>query len=98
MHFSKELLKKLEALTRIRMEENQTALTLSKLEKIFSDFSLLQNAPVQHLEPLFHFSESLPLREDDPIKPLERSQLLANAPASTEVYYRIPSFLGEGTP
>ena len=98
MQFTRDLLIKLERLTRIRMPESQAALTLSKLEKIFADFALLESAPVEGLEPLFHFSESLPLRSDEPTPALDRSTLLANAPAATEVYYSIPSFMGEGAP
>jgi aspartyl/glutamyl-tRNA(Asn/Gln) amidotransferase C subunit len=92
------VLRKLEKLTRIKIPASEEATVLRKLDKILKDFELLQKAPVEGLEPLFYFSESMPLREDHGECALSADKLLQNAPSSTGEHYKIPSFLGDVAP
>lgn len=93
-----DLLKKLEQLSRISVPSNGQSAVLEKIGNILADFSLLQNAPVGHLEPLFHYSSSMLLREDVPEKALSTSSLMQNTPHTDGIHYLVPSFIGEGEP
>ena len=82
-------------LARIEMNEKDLVSVRKKFSAILDYFKILEEADTNGVQPLFHASERMELRADIPQAPLNRDDLLANAPDAFENCFRIPKVVGE---
>ncbi len=85
---------KVAKLARLRMDESEYPQMQLKLQNILKHFEILQDLNTDGVEPLFHMVDSMPLREDVAEAPLNKEELLKNAPDSFEDCFRIPRVMG----
>ena len=85
---------KIAQLARIRLEDSQVEGVQKKFTAILDYFEFLKEANTEGVAPMFHAAEKMPLREDVPEAPLDRTALLANAPDQSENCYQLPKVVG----
>jgi len=85
---------KIAKLARIRIREEELSKVEAKFTAILESFQFLSEAETEGVEPMFHAMDSLKLRVDEPEEPLDRGELLRNAPDQFEGSFRIPRVVG----
>jgi len=88
MELSPELLRKLEALARIRLSPEEEALLLKDLKRILDFVDALPRVEEGEAEEAWGR-----LREDEPRPSLPREEALALAPEAEEGFFRVPPVL-----
>lgn len=83
-------------LARLELSPEEKAEYEASLAAILEAFSILREAPVDHLEPLFSVGPaSLRLRDDEVQPPPGREVMLQDVPDRFQHYIRVPSPLAE---
>jgi aspartyl-tRNA(Asn)/glutamyl-tRNA(Gln) amidotransferase subunit C len=78
-------------LSRIKLDDSQTALMQNELGKILEYMEVLQNVDTEGVEPLSHvFSVTNVTRPDEVTGHFERERLLQNAPDRTDEAFVVP--------
>ncbi|NCN26665.1 Asp-tRNA(Asn)/Glu-tRNA(Gln) amidotransferase subunit GatC [bacterium] len=87
--------KKVAELARINVNQEQEAELKLALTQILKHFEGLKNVNTDEVEPLFHFQDQMPLREDLAEEALKQEELLKNAPNHVDGCFRIPKVIGD---
>jgi aspartyl-tRNA(Asn)/glutamyl-tRNA(Gln) amidotransferase subunit C len=87
-------LKKAANLACLELNDEDAGLKADQLKGIVSAFASLKEVASGDLEPLYHLSAELRLREDEAEAPLSVEELVRNAPESEGDLFRIPQLLG----
>lgn len=82
-------------LARIEIDEKDLEGVRKKFSAVLDYFKILEEADTNGVQPLFHASERMELRPDIAEAPLNRGDILANAPDAFENCFRIPKVVGE---
>ena len=82
-------------LARIRLEEGDKSKIEKKITDILEHFNQLEKLNTQNVNPFFHASPEMTLRDDIPEAPLPIDDIIKNAPDSYESCFRIPKVVGE---
>ena len=82
-------------LSRIALSDSEIEQAKVDLSTIFDHISLLRTVNTDGIEPLDHPTELLNRDRDDSVgETLSQEQVLANAPAVTDVFFDVPKVLG----
>ena len=82
-------------LSRIALSDSEIEQAKVDLRTIFDHISLLRTVNTDGIEPLDHPTELLNRGRDDSVgETLSQEQVLANAPAVTDVFFDVPKVLG----
>tara|TARA_B110001454_G_C12321955_1_gene268191 strand:- start:31 stop:333 length:303 start_codon:yes stop_codon:yes gene_type:complete len=82
-------------LSRIALSDSEIEQAKVDLSAIFDHISLLRTVNIDGIEPLDHPTELLNRDRDDSVgETLSQEQVLANAPAVTDVFFDVPKVLG----
>jgi len=89
------LLKKLEKLSSLKLEESEKEKMKSDISQMIEFVQNLNDIDVSNIEATFStVTGGTPLREDEPIQNLELSKsILKNAPKSEDSYFVVPKIL-----
>ncbi|AWR97809.1 Asp-tRNA(Asn) amidotransferase subunit GatC [Acidianus sulfidivorans JP7] len=90
-----ELIKKLQRLALIEINENEAKLLKDDISKILAFFDKINELNLDNVEPLFHPIPTGKLRKDEIIKPLSRDEALSNVKRKENGYIIGPSTVGE---
>ena len=83
------------SLSRLSFSDSEISKAKDDLNSIFKHINLLQTIDTSKVEPLDHPTELIDqFREDKPGKSFSQEQVLANAPASNDVFFDVPKVLG----
>lgn len=95
MSISREQVKHLAKLARLKLPESEIAGLEKDLNAILAYFDQLQKVDVSNIEPMIHPVEGGNLLEDDvPHQCLPREVVLRDAPERTEEFFKLPRVLG----
>lgn len=84
------------ALAKLSFTDKEKATLVSQLNEILRYMEQLNALDTENVEPLSHvIPTGNVLREDDPRPSLDRNEALANAPAKTEKFFRVPKVIGD---
>ena len=90
MQIDKDLILKLEKLSRLQLSEEERVKIQQDLNKILGMVEKLQELDLSKVEPLVYISEEVNvLREDEVKNQVQREAALANAPDRNEQYFKI---------
>ncbi|MEM0064068.1 MAG: Asp-tRNA(Asn) amidotransferase subunit GatC [Metallosphaera sp.] len=92
-----ELIRKLERLALISLNEEERKEFLKDLNKILEFFNKIDELNLEGVEPMFHPISSGKLRDDKVEPPLPRDEALLNARKKKDGYIIGPSTLGGST-
>jgi aspartyl-tRNA(Asn)/glutamyl-tRNA(Gln) amidotransferase subunit C len=81
-------------LARIHLDDSEVEKVATKFTAVMEFFKFLSEAQTEGVVPMFHAAEKMELRADEPEAPLDREELLRNAPDRTDGCFRIPKVLG----
>ena len=91
MKITRELIRHLEELARIELDEAEREAMRADLEKILAYFEKLSEAELEGLEELARPVETgARMREDVPGEDLPREEALMNAPEREDGYFKVP--------
>ena len=94
MKIDKDLVLKLEKLSRLELSETEREQIQSDLNKILKMVEKLDELDTKNVEPLLHVSEGQNvLREDEIKNQISREEALSNAPKSDEKYFKVPKVI-----
>ncbi len=82
-------------LARIALEATDHEKIKRKVDQVLESFNQLNRVNTEGVEPFFHASPEMDLREDTPEAPLAVEELMKNAPDSSENCFRLPKVVGE---
>ncbi len=90
MQIDKDLILKLEKLSRLQLSEEERVKIQQDLNKILGMVEKLQELDLSNVDPLVYISEEVNvLREDEVKNQVNREAALANAPDRNEQYFKI---------
>lgn len=82
-------------LSRLALSDTEIERAKEYLSTIFEHISKLNEVDTEGVEPLDHPTELLNRSRDDSVgEALSQQQVLANAPATKDVYFDVPKVLG----
>jgi aspartyl-tRNA(Asn)/glutamyl-tRNA(Gln) amidotransferase subunit C len=82
-------------LSRLSLSDTEIERAKEDLSTIFEHISKLNAVDTEGVEPLDHPTELLNRSRDDSVgEALSQQQVLANAPATKDVYFDVPKVLG----
>ena len=82
---------KLSKMAKFNVSSDEATQFEARAEFLVEDFKKLTEVDTKDVNPLIYASElTNVIREDKVIKTISREALLANAPDSTEEYFRVP--------
>jgi aspartyl-tRNA(Asn)/glutamyl-tRNA(Gln) amidotransferase subunit C len=91
----KEVLKKLEKLSSLEIEESKKDETIKEIVKIVDFVENLNELDLSDKDPSFYIEEGgTPFREDTPTKSDVIETILKNAPNSKEGFFIVPKIVG----
>jgi len=91
MEVDKELLKKVAAVARLKLTEEEIKTFTPQVKEILDYFSILEKIDTEGIEPSFQPIElKNRLREDIPSKPLSQDEALQNSEIKHEGYFKGP--------
>ena len=94
MKIDKQLISKLEKLSRLELSESERAQIQKDLNNILVMIEKLEELNTDDVEPLSHISEGENvLREDRIDNQLSRPEALANAPDRDDQYFKVPKVI-----
>ncbi|AWR99954.1 Asp-tRNA(Asn) amidotransferase subunit GatC [Metallosphaera hakonensis] len=91
---NEELVRKLEKLALISLDDKERADFTGDLNKILEFFNKIDELNLDGVEPMFHPITGGKLRPDSPHQPLSREEALSNAPKKRDGFIVGPSTLG----
>ena len=96
-HIDEKLLRKLEKLCRIRLTESEEKKFLNNLENILAYVDMLDEVDTEGVEPCNHVIDDVvaPLREDEPIRLLDRDVFLRGTPEHIGSFLKVPKVIKE---
>jgi aspartyl-tRNA(Asn)/glutamyl-tRNA(Gln) amidotransferase subunit C len=78
-------------LARLSLSDDEKKLYTEQLAKILEYFDELKKVDTESIEPMAHaLSVVSVMRDDEPKECVNREQLLGNAPAEENGYFRVP--------
>jgi len=81
-------------LARLHLKDEEVDNVARKFSAVMDSFNFLQEAKTEGVSPMFHAAEKMELRPDETEPPLDREELLANAPDRLDACFRIPKVVG----
>ncbi|MCC6013253.1 MAG: Asp-tRNA(Asn)/Glu-tRNA(Gln) amidotransferase subunit GatC [Candidatus Verstraetearchaeota archaeon] len=88
---SKERLEKLAQLVKIELEENEKEEFLNQLNKILEAFKVIDELPLENVEPTYHVIEMVNVFREDEVKPsLSQEEALFTAKKVKDGYFVAP--------
>ncbi len=91
MSLTRDDVKKVAGLARLRMDDDQLDALLPKMNNIVGFIEQLSEVDTDNVEPLSNVARStLPLRKDEITDGECRDKVLANAPESEEGFFAVP--------
>ncbi len=85
-------------LSRLRLSDEQIARYGEQLSAVLDYFAKLNELDVEGVEPMAHAADvTNVLRADEPVDGLSTDAALANAPAQSPPFFKVPKVLGEGS-
>lgn len=83
-------------LARLSFTEEEEQKLVADLNAILTYMEQLNRLDTSEVEPLTHVMDfGTVLRADTPVPSLARDEVLKNAPAHTETFFRVPKVLGD---
>ncbi len=94
MNIDKELILKLEKLSRLKLSETERERIQGDLNNILKMVEKLEELDTEGVEPLLHISngENV-LREDEIRNQLSKKEALLNSPTQDEDYFKVPKVI-----
>ncbi|MCS7261864.1 MAG: Asp-tRNA(Asn)/Glu-tRNA(Gln) amidotransferase subunit GatC [Aquificaceae bacterium] len=83
-------LEKVAHLARLSLTEEEKGHLTKQLESILEFVQQLQEVNTEHVEPLLPAFEETPLREDEPVRDFDPTNLLKHAPQSEGPFFVVP--------
>lgn len=94
MKITKEEVRKIGSLSRLNLDESDTALYEDQLNRILDYVEQLGRLDTEGIESTSHvLSLSNVMREDVAAESLDRESALMNAPDHTDKFYRVPKII-----
>jgi aspartyl-tRNA(Asn)/glutamyl-tRNA(Gln) amidotransferase subunit C len=91
---TREQVKRVAVLARLRLEPAEEERLTAELDKILESFARLSALDTSGVDPMAHVeSIGAPLRDDAVINPPAGDALLANAPARDGRHFRVPKII-----
>ncbi|RLF15355.1 MAG: Asp-tRNA(Asn)/Glu-tRNA(Gln) amidotransferase GatCAB subunit C [Thermoprotei archaeon] len=88
---NEETIKHLAWLARLKLSEDEIKEYVGQLSKILDYFKILDEAPTENVEPLFHVLDLVNvMRDDEPGETLSVDEALSNAPLKEGNYIEAP--------
>ncbi len=81
---------KIAHLARLKLTEEEVELFQKQLGDILEFVNKLNEVNTEGVEPFILFSESTPMREDEPEPSLDREKALMNAPEREDGFFVVP--------
>ncbi|MCI0341185.1 MAG: Asp-tRNA(Asn)/Glu-tRNA(Gln) amidotransferase subunit GatC [Planctomycetales bacterium] len=99
MRVTADLVAHVAALARLRLGPEEAEAYRRHLEALLEYVRVVETVDVTGVEPSpYPFEIALPLREDVPVPPLPREEILRNAPARTDEFFLVPKVIeGKGS-
>lgn len=95
---TEEQVRRVAQLSRLRLSDDEVTRFGKQLSNVLDYFAKLSEIDVDGVEPMAHAADvTNVLRADEPIEGLSTDAALANAPAQTPPYFKVPKVLGEGS-
>ncbi len=91
----KDDISRIARLASISLKEDEEQKISTHLQKLLSSFDKISELNTENIEPLFHFTEQLPLREDLSKEPIPNENLTANCRDAEDRCFRLPRVVGE---
>jgi aspartyl-tRNA(Asn)/glutamyl-tRNA(Gln) amidotransferase subunit C len=84
------------SLAKLSFTEEEKRKLASELNEILTYMEQLNSLDTESVEPLSHVTElGNVFREDNLLPGIDRDEALKNAPAKTEMFFRVPKVIGE---
>ena len=97
MEIRSDLIRELETLSRLELEEGERERMVADLGRILEHVSLLEELDLEKVPPTSHVLEQEPLlRDDNPAPGLPPGEALAAAPESADGHFRVPPVIEDG--
>ena len=94
MQIDKDLILKLEKLSKLELSEQERIKIQGDLNNILKMVEKLDELDLQNIEPLLHVSEGeIVLRKDEIENQVSREEALKNAPNSDGQYFKVPKVI-----
>lgn len=94
MQIDRNLILKLENLTRLELSEAEREKLTGSLNDILKMVDKLQEVNTEGVQPLVYINEEAQILRDDMVKnQLSRKEALANAPDHNGVYFKVPKVI-----
>lgn len=94
MKIDKDLILKLEKLSRLELSEQERGQIQGDLNKILEMVEKLEGLDTSEVEPLLHVSEGENvLREDEIKNQISKEKALSNAPKRDDQYFKVPKVI-----
>lgn len=94
MTIDKDLILKLENLSKLELQAEEREALRQSLNKILAMIDQLNEVPTDGVEPLVYVSDATPPpREDRVAHQLDRADALRNAPDHNQVFFKVPKVL-----
>jgi aspartyl-tRNA(Asn)/glutamyl-tRNA(Gln) amidotransferase subunit C len=91
---TREEVRRVATLARLRLEGDEETQLTSDLDNILESFARLQSVDTTGVEPTAHVEDMTPLMRDDvAVNPPAPDALLANAPARSGRHFRVPKII-----
>ena len=85
-------------LSRLNLTDAEVAQFTNQLARVLEYVSKLNELDVTAVEPIAHALDiTNVLREDEPVPGMDVDQVLANAPAKSPPFFKVPKVLGGGS-
>ena len=94
MKIDRELILKLEKLSRLELSEDQRVKMQEDLSKMLGMVQKLDELDLQEVEPLLHMTQRVNVTRADEVKNhIDTSKAMENAPDSTKEYFKVPKVI-----
>ena len=94
MKIDRELILKLEKLSRLELADEQRTRMQEDLSKMLGMVQKLDELDLDNVDPLLHMSENANVTRSDEVKGhMETAKAMKNAPESTSKYFKVPKVI-----
>ena len=85
---------KLAELSRLSLSDKEVEMYKKDLNKILQHFSDIQKIDLDNVEPLTNVLDQVNVvRDDEPLPPLDRDEVLDNAPDNDGIHFQVPEII-----
>lgn len=94
MEVTGELIDNLASLARLQFSEAEKAAVKNDLQRMIAFVEKLQEVDTAGIEPLLHMTEAMNIYREDEVKgSMQKETALANAPAASPDYFKVPKVI-----